>query len=95
MTLDGQRVTAATLSREWGIKASRILTAYNRHHPVSRQALREAIQHDLSHVTARQAPHGGSLAWGAKSKDRKDFPKSLNCEGLRARLQALGALPPA
>lgn len=93
MTLDGERVTAAELSRMWGIKPSRILTSYNRHKPDSRHALREAIQHDLTHRKHREPPHAGSLVWGAKGRNRSDFPKSLNCEGLRQRLIALGALP--
>lgn len=94
MTLDGERITAADLAREWGIKPSRILSSFNRHHPATRQALRDAIQHDLTHVAYREPPHAGSLVWGAKGKDRSDFPKSLNCEGLRARLLARGAVLP-
>lgn len=90
MTLDGERVTPAALAREWGIKRSRILASYARHQPTTRQGLREAIQHDLAHRVRKAPPHGGSLAWGLKSRESKDFPKSLNCEGLRARLLARG-----
>lgn len=94
MTLDGERITAADLAREWGIKPSRILATFNRHHPQTRQALRDAIQHDLTHTKYREPPHAGSLVWGSKGKDRSDFPKSLNCEGLRQRLLARGVTLP-
>lgn len=91
VVLDRKQVTAQALSRDWGIKAARILASYKRHHPETREALRAAIQYDLTHRQFRAPPHAGSLVWGSKGKDRSDFPKSLNCEALRAKLLAVGA----
>lgn len=90
MTLDGARITAASLSRDWGIPVSRITSSYRRHHPATREALRAAIQADLVQVTVRQPPHGGTLIWSAKSGGPAGRPRKPTVAMLRARLVELG-----
>lgn len=94
MTLDGQRVTYGELARQWGIAPSRIRTSYVRHSPVTRDALREWIQHDLVHALSKGPHRRGTLIWGHKGNVTKGVGKSLNCEGLRAVLVSRGVRLP-